>query len=636
MDVQKSEIPMLFSWQPEGPPRVFQVEVDLSVCVWPTGWNRALQREMVGEVRSLGLQVPEARVISVPMRSPQIRCRSFLFPWPADDRSLSLSGQHSEPQMIPGLAAEGSSGGPSASAGTGGGGNPVGPDSGSSDGTPGVGQRAGQPVRIRPPEELVKLEDRLRYLLQPPLETLLRDRRLVFRFEPLRYQLEGVAFLYPRHAAILADEMGLGKTMQAITAIRLLVRSEEIRRVLLICPKPLVQNWVREFSVWAPEIPVLVIEGEPQRRAWQWRLEGIPVKIANYELLIRDEHFWSGSEAGSGGPVRFDLVVLDEAQRIKNRSSAVHQAVCALQRERSWALTGTPVENSQEDLVGIFEFLAPGYLRPQMRPRRMGQAIRDYVLRRTQEQVLPQLPPKWVRDAEVELSPEQRQTYQEVEERGVLRLRQLGQQVTIQHVFELILRLKQICNFDPVTGASAKLERLEADLEEVAASRRKAIVFSQWVSTLEQLAHALARFGPVQYHGRIAPPARDAAIRRFREDPRCSVLLISYGAGGVGLNLQMANYVFLFDRWWNPAVEDQAIHRAHRLGTDGPVWVTRFLARDTIEQRIQEILEQKRALFQTVLSAAQQPARWTLSHEELFGLFQLQVQSTGQKGRSAA
>ncbi|MCS7306684.1 MAG: DEAD/DEAH box helicase [Thermoguttaceae bacterium] len=631
MEPQGLEIPILFSWQPEGPPEVHRVDLELSASVWPTGWTRALQRDVVREVRTLSVSVSEPKVISVPIKSLPLRCRSFLFP---SFPEISLPGRPVGPtedigqgavEVGPGTQGEMPSG------------HSVRQKPPSWDGAKGSLEVAGPPVRIRPPEELVKLEDRLRYLLEPPLDRLLADRRLVLAMPPLRYQLEGVAFLYPRHAAILADEMGLGKTMQAILAIRLLLRSGEIRRVLVVCPKPLVTNWVREFSLWAPEIPVLVIEGEPERRAWQWRLPAVPVKIANYELLIRDEVFWSQAESAEATPrIRFDLVVLDEAQRIKNRSGAIHRAVCSLPRHRSWALTGTPVENSAEDLVGIFEFLAPGYLHPEMKPRRMGQAIRDYVLRRTQEQVLPQLPPKWVRDAEVELTPEQRHSYQQAEEQGVLYLRQLGQQVTIRHVFELILRLKQICNFDPVTGASAKLERLEADLEEVAASRRKAIVFSQWVSTLEQLARLLARFGPVQYHGRISLAGREAAIRRFREDPGCRVLLISYGAGGVGLNLQVANYVFLFDRWWNPAVEDQAICRAHRLGTDGPVWVTRFLARDTIEQRIQEILDQKRALFETVLSAAQQGHRWGLTHEELFGLFRLQVQSSAQRIPSAA
>ena len=199
----------------------------------------------------------------------------------------------------------------------------------------------------------------------------------------------------------------------------------------------------------------------------------------------------------------------------------------------------------------------------------------------------------------------------------------MGTAATIQHVFELVLRLKQICNFDPATGASAKLERLEADLEEVAASGRKAIVFSQWVQTLERLAEHLRRFGPLEYHGRIPSGRRDGVIRRFRDDPDAHVILMSYGAGGVGLNLQFASYVFLFDRWWNPAVEDQAINRAHRIGVSGPVTVTRFLVLDTIEERIDRVLQEKRELFDTIFSGAEGPHKLGLTQQELFGLFHL-------------
>jgi len=219
-----------------------------------------------------------------------------------------------------------------------------------------------------------------------------------------------------------------------------------------------------------------------------------------------------------------------------------------------------------------------------MKPRQMGRLAGDYVLRRTKEQVLDQLPPKWFRDARLELSPEQRASYELAEQEGVMHLAELGRAVTIRHVFELIVRLKQICNFDPLTGASSKLERLLADLEEVAQSGRKALIFSQWVETLQRLARHLAPLRPLEYHGRIPAARRERTIQRFRqEDPECRVLLLTYGAGGVGLNLQLANYVFLFDRWWNPAVEDQAINRAHRIGVSGPVIVTRFLALGTIE-----------------------------------------------------
>jgi SNF2 family DNA or RNA helicase len=471
-------------------------------------------------------------------------------------------------------------------------------------------------TRIAPPGDVVKLEDRLFYVLQPSLESLIGDCSLAFPFHPFPYQMEGVAFLYPRYSAILADEMGLGKTMQAITAVRLLLHAGQLNSVLLVCPKPLVTNWQREFHTWAPELPLTVIEGDQGKRRWQWQQSDMPVKIANYEVVQRDREILSDLD------LRFDLVVLDEAQRIKNRASATSQCVRAIARSRGWALTGTPVENSPQDLVGIFEFLAPGYLNDAMKPRRMGQAASDYVLRRTKDKVLRDLPPKMFRDADVELSPEQRQSYQMAEDEGVLRLTELGEAATIQHVFELVLRLKQICNFDPATGESAKFERLAADLDEVAASGRKAIIFSQWVSTLETLAQRLPRLRPLLYHGQVRPAERDAAIEQFRHDPQRQLMLLSYGAGGVGLNLQFAEYVFLFDRWWNPAVEDQAINRAHRIGAAGPVTVTRFLAQDTIEQRIDQVLREKREIFDTIFSDVE-PRNLGLTQHEIFGLFKL-------------
>jgi SNF2 family DNA or RNA helicase len=478
-------------------------------------------------------------------------------------------------------------------------------------------------TRIKPPSDIIKLEDRLGYILQPSLESLLGERSLAFPFHPFPFQFEGIAFLYPRHAAILADEMGLGKTMQAITAIRLLLRRGEIRSVLLICPKPLVGNWQREFGLWAPEIPLTVIEGNQTKRIWQWQLPDAPVKIANYELLQRDGEMFQRRDESGRPVVHFDLVVLDESQRIKNGSSTTNQVARTIPRQRNWALTGTPVENSAEDLVGIFEFLAPGLLSPELKPRTMGRAVSDYMLRRTKDQVLEDLPPKLFRDAELDLSHQQLESYRMAEDEGVLRLTELGESASIQHVFELILRLKQICNFDPATGESSKLERLEADIEEITDSGRKAIVFSQWVDTLQILAARLKRFGPLQYHGKVPPKKRDAVIERFRDDKNKHVILMSYGAGGVGLNLQFANYVFLFDRWWNPAVEDQAVNRAHRIGVSGPVTVTRFLMLDTIEQRIDRILQEKRELFEVIFSGAESSRKLGLTQQQLFGLFEL-------------
>ena len=479
------------------------------------------------------------------------------------------------------------------------------------------------PTRLRVPSDVVKVEDRLGYILQPPIETWLGRTLLETPFEPFNYQKQGIAFLYSAKSAILADEMGLGKTMQAITTIRLLFRSGECRSVLLVCPKPLVSNWKREFELWAPEIPTLVIEGKSERRKWLWQLQNVPLRIANYELLARDREFY---DPPGGAKVTFDLAVLDESQRIKNKANATSEAARAIPRRRSWALTGTPVENSAEDLVGIFEFLSPGYLSSGLRPSQISKLVGEHILRRTKDAVLKDLPPKLIRDARVELTDEQYESYRMAQEEGEIRLNSLGDSVTLQHAFELILRLKQICNYDPATNESSKLERLEADLEEVASSGRKAIVFSQWVQTIKWLSERLKKFHPLEYHGKTPAHERDKVIEKFRNDRDSSVILMSYGAGSVGLNLQFAEYVFLFDRWWNPAVEDQAINRAHRIGAAGPVTVTRFLTVDTIEEKIDQILEEKRTLSEAILSGAKGlNYSLGLSQSDIFGLFNIKT-----------
>jgi len=586
---QRGQPDLAVSWYSPPPPDCRTVSPDelaarLASEIWATGLARAAERPPSISVDRVSLCGDQPGVVSLAMPLPQVGTRMFRFSPDHHDAAESLPVFDPPAASTSGLR---------------------------------LAFRPTTATHIRPAGDLIKLEDRLFYVLQPPIESLLASQHLDVPHCPFPYQLEGVAFLYPRHSAVLADEMGLGKTMQAITAIRLLAHAGELRSVLLVCPKPLVGNWLREFRLWAPELPVAAIEGEQTRRQWQWQQEKSLVKLANYELLHRDGELLR--DVGRN----WDLVVLDESQRIKNRASTTSQIVRSIPRTRSWALTGTPIENSADDLVGIFEFLSPGYLSPQMKPRRMGRLAGDYLLRRTKAMVLEDLPPKLFRDAHVHLTSQQQESYRTAEEQGVLRLAEMGSDITIQHVFELVLRLKQICNFDPATGASTKLDRLDADLEEVVQSGQKAIVFSQWVRTLGRLEKSLARFRPLAYHGKVPPARRDDVIRRFRDDPDCHVLLVSYGAGGVGLNLQFAGYVFLFDRWWNPAVEDQAINRAHRIGAAGPVTVTRFLALGTIEERIDQILKEKREIFDAVLSGAEPRHALGLTQQEIFGLFQL-------------
>ena len=480
-------------------------------------------------------------------------------------------------------------------------------------------KRKSSSTRIKPPRDIVRFSDKLFYLLQPPLESILQSNTLDLPFEPFDFQYSGIAFLFARHHAVLADEMGLGKTMQAITTIRLLVRAGYLKNVLLICPKPLVTNWQRELGLWAPEIPVAVITGSQAKRQWLWQHDKTPVKIANYELMVRDEHILKELDD------EFDLVVTDEAQRIKNRESSTSKVVRSIKRSRSWALTGTPIENSVDDLFGIFEFVSPGAISYSMSHRQLKSELSDYVLRRTKDAVIEDMPPKLIRDTELCLTPEQAGAYETAEKEGVIKLSEIGDQITVKHVFELVLRLKQICNFDLATGASSKMELLKSDMEEVAASGRKAIVFSQWVGTLDKIEEQLQEFNPLCYHGRIRPARRDQILEEFKESNDRHVLLMSYGAGAVGLNLQFCRYVYLFDRWWNPAVEDQAINRAHRIGAAGSVTVTRMIMSGTIEQRIHEILEDKRQLFNELLSDQEMPSNRGLTRDEIFGLFNLKT-----------
>jgi SNF2 family DNA or RNA helicase len=472
-------------------------------------------------------------------------------------------------------------------------------------------------TRLRPPSDAVLFKDRLLYLLQPPLEDLFNGKQVQLPFPPYPYQLQGIAFLMPRHAALIADEMGLGKTAQVIIALRLLFHAGAIQRVLVVCPKPLVVNWTRELRLWAEDVPYEVIGGDTKAREATWFASKCPLKLVNYELMTRDVDFLHDER------LKFDVVVLDEAQRIKNRESKTAQVARGIRRDRSWAMTGTPIENRTDDLVNIFAFVDPERIPPETPARMLPQYTSDSILRRVKEEVVKDMPPKIIQDVFLELAPGQKEAYDLAEKEGVVHLNAMGETVTVQHVFELVMRLKQICNFDPRTGQSAKLEQLVADMAEVAESGRKAIVFSQWVEPLEAIAEALEPFGPLLYHGGVAQRDRQPILDHFKADPTKHVILMSYGTGSVGLNLQFTNYVFLFDRWWNPAVEDQAVNRAHRLGQKSQVYVKRFVSQGTIEERIAEVLERKRQLFNDLIAQNGLPPSLGLTEDDIFGLFDI-------------
>jgi SNF2 family DNA or RNA helicase len=457
--------------------------------------------------------------------------------------------------------------------------------------------------------------------------------------------------------------------MQTITALRLLLRAGQARRVLLVCPKPLIPNWQREFKLWAEELPVTTLEGNGSRRRAIWQIPGSLLLLANYEIVVRDFAEMQAelslaceeSRDGLGRITRrrnprtssdapqlstldsglstlnsqlsalpqFDLVVLDEAQRIKNRESTTACVIRDIPRKRSLCLTGTPIENRPEELSSLFEFM--GVIPPAASPdiRQLSQLSGEYILRRTKALVAKDLPPRLDRDEIIELTPAQRLAYEQAEQDGVMHLNEMGEQLSIQNVFELVLRLKQIANVDPLTGESAKCDRLLADMEEIAASGGKAILFSQWTKTIDWLAQRTKEYGCLVYHGGVPTSKREPILDRFKHDPDSHLLLMSYGTGAVGLNLQFAGYVFLYDRWWNPAAEDQAINRAHRIGaTASQIIVSKFICKDTIEERIDSVLRQKRELFDRVLGESNNDnPSLSLSAGEIFGLFDLKARS---------
>ncbi len=426
------------------------------------------------------------------------------------------------------------------------------------------------------------------------------------------YQRDGLGWLQSLTdlgmGGCLADDMGLGKTVQVLALLerRRLDPERPHRPSLAVVPRSLVFNWIEEAARFTPELRVVDYSG-PQRAGLLEHVAETDLFLTTYGTLRRDIEQLERLE--------LDLAILDEAQAIKNPATKTAKACRRLTATQRFALTGTPVENRLADLASIFQFLHPGLIGrggtidrllddtlDRQGVRVVARVLRPFILRRTKEQVAPELPDKTEQLLVCDVEGEQRALYDELRDYYRQNLARQTNGRSRMMVLEALLRLRQaachpgLIDRSRIHEPSAKLDALTETLLEVVAAGHKALVFSQFTSFLAIVKDRLDQLDVVYEYLDGRTRDRAAHVSRFQNDPDCPVFLISLKAGGHGLNLTAADYVFLLDPWWNPAVENQAIDRTHRIGQTRHVFAYRLIARDTVESKVLALQDRKRAL----------------------------------------
>ncbi len=441
------------------------------------------------------------------------------------------------------------------------------------------------------------------------------------------YQKDGIGwFDFLRRfgfGGCLADDMGLGKTVQVLALIEQRRRqcadnAAAIGPSLVVVPRSLVFNWRQEAARFTPQLRILDHVGIDRIRSGE-HLSDYDMVLTTYGTLRRDAAFLKDIE--------FDYVVLDEAQAVKNPSSESAKAVRLVRGKHRLALSGTPVQNHLGDLWSLFDFLNPGMLgaasvftnggslrTPDEESRGiLSRALRPFILRRTKEQVASDLPRKLEQTLYCELDGEQRRLYNQLRDhyrQSILSaVDRDGLSKSKMQILEALLRLRQAALhpglIDParLPENCAKLDMLVPRLQEIIEEGHKALVFSQFTSMLAIVRTVLDREGVVYEYLDGKTRDREQRVERFQNDPQCGLFLISLKAGGLGLNLTAADYVYLLDPWWNPAVETQAIDRAHRIGQTRQVFACRLIAKDTVEEKVVTLQQTKRQLADAIITA---------------------------------
>lgn len=405
------------------------------------------------------------------------------------------------------------------------------------------------------------------------------------------FQLQGAQWLIDQKGGILADDMGLGKTVQVIAAMRLLFNRAQLRTALVVCPKGLISTWEREFSSWAPELGVAVLTPPSRIReeAWKTVTGRRHVILTNYEQLREVPDVLKRTPP--------DLIVADEAHRLRNRDAQVTSSSFQLDPKRFWAITGTPLERDVEDLATLLSIIAPKSFSPKdakLHSTSLRSRARPYILRRRKEEVLEELPDVLDRTEILELSEAQEKTYKTT-------VKQYSQQEKSGDKLALLTRLQALCDIDPESRESSKVERILHLLGYIRKQQEKAVVFSYRLEPLRELKHRVtSQWGSdsaVLLIGEMNEQERNINLMNFRNNASVHVLLASSRIAGEGLTLVEANHVFLFNQWWNPSANNQTRDRVVRIGQQRKVHIYRFCCRGTIEEALEQILKSKEVLF---------------------------------------
>jgi len=458
-----------------------------------------------------------------------------------------------------------------------------------------------------------------------------------------KYQIEGFAWMWflkqNGFGGCLADDMGLGKTIQAITLLLAAKEQEEKKKTsLIIVPASLLHNWISECKRFAPGLKVYSYMGMQRNKSLN--------NLTYYDLVLSTYHTVR-QDVESLAEFEFHYVILDESQMIKNPSSKLYQAMIELRAEHRMVLTGTPIENSLTDLWSQINFVNPGllgtlsffkrsFVQPierkgdEDREDKLKELINPFILRRTKQQVARELPPVVEQVRYCSMSEAQRRLYEE--ERSLARnsilenLEEVGMERSTMLVLRALTRLRQIANHPALIGDyrdvdSGKFAEVYRDLESIISEGHKVLVFSSFVKHLELFRERLQSDGlaHAMLTGSHNQQQRRKAVKDFQRKNGCPLFLISLKAGGVGLNLTEADYVFILDPWWNPAAEIQALNRAHRIGQDKNVFVFRFISSDSIEEKIQSLQKRKQELSETFITS-HNPLK-EITEKELVGLF---------------